>query len=287
MWIAGCSTGEEAYSIAITLRECLEELSQRLNVQIFATDIDEEAIETARQGIYPASISTDVEPDRLSRFFTRENNTYRLNIYPQAIKLINLIPSDVGSPVYHVVSNLKYDRLAEDAKQVVANLIPKETEVETKEGQWYFMRIFPYRTLEHVIEEVVITFNDISQIKASEANIRLLGVVLKDSNDAVIVLDLEGNITAWNNGALRIYGYSETEALKMNIRDLIPKEDVEEALFFIKQVTEGKELKPFKTRRQTKEGKIVEIDLTATPLVEDQGKTIAIATTERGIHSKK
>ncbi|MFT5658766.1 MAG: two-component system CheB/CheR fusion protein, partial [Gammaproteobacteria bacterium] len=80
VWVAGCSSGEEAYSIAIILQECMQQLDRHFNVQIFATDIDEEAISVARQGIYPESIQADVSPERLSRYFTKENDgRYRIH----------------------------------------------------------------------------------------------------------------------------------------------------------------------------------------------------------------
>jgi two-component system CheB/CheR fusion protein len=80
VWDPGCSTGEEAYSLAILIAECIEELKYpgSLKVQIFATDIDKDAIEVARQGTYPANIASDLSPGRLRRFFTREDNRYRV-----------------------------------------------------------------------------------------------------------------------------------------------------------------------------------------------------------------
>jgi two-component system, chemotaxis family, CheB/CheR fusion protein len=78
VWVAGCSSGEEAYSAAMIMSECMEMLDQFFNVQIFATDIDADAIATARVGIYPESIAADVDGDRLRRFFVKEGNTYRV-----------------------------------------------------------------------------------------------------------------------------------------------------------------------------------------------------------------
>ncbi|HMD68420.1 MAG TPA: chemotaxis protein CheB [Chitinivibrionales bacterium] len=77
-WVPGCSTGEEAYSIAIVMRECLEKLNKHHGVQIFATDLDAEAIEAARLGRYPAGIVGDVSPRRLERFFVKEGPVYRI-----------------------------------------------------------------------------------------------------------------------------------------------------------------------------------------------------------------
>ncbi len=80
-WVPGCSTGEEAYSLAIVFKEVLEKINLRANIslQIFATDLDNEAIETARKGIFPANIVVDVSPKRLSRFFIATDDGYRVN----------------------------------------------------------------------------------------------------------------------------------------------------------------------------------------------------------------
>ena len=78
VWVPGCATGEEAYSIAILLRECMDELKTHLSVQIFATDLNGGAIEAARTGFFSSSISTEVSPQRLSQFFTKEDDHYRI-----------------------------------------------------------------------------------------------------------------------------------------------------------------------------------------------------------------
>lgn len=78
VWVAGCSTGEEAFSIAILMREEMSRLQKEYKVQIFATDIDDVAIEKARQAVYPDSIAGDVSVERLAEFFSRNGNAYRL-----------------------------------------------------------------------------------------------------------------------------------------------------------------------------------------------------------------
>ena len=77
VWVPGCSTGEEAYSLAMLLLEHAGKLDQPPRVQIFATDIDSPALETARQGWYPEQIAEQVGPDRLARFFGKHGNLYR------------------------------------------------------------------------------------------------------------------------------------------------------------------------------------------------------------------
>jgi len=78
IWVPGCSTGEEVYSIIILLREYMDELKREFKVQIFGTDIDEDAISVARSGIYPGNIAIDVNAERLRKFFVREESFYRI-----------------------------------------------------------------------------------------------------------------------------------------------------------------------------------------------------------------
>jgi two-component system CheB/CheR fusion protein len=79
VWVAGCSTGEEAYSVAIELLEFIGDDAGSVPIQIFATDLSEAAVDKARAGVFASSISQDVSRDRLRRFFTHANDSYRVN----------------------------------------------------------------------------------------------------------------------------------------------------------------------------------------------------------------
>ncbi len=78
IWVPGCSTGEEAYSLAILFHEYNQKLNKKYKIQVFATDIDKGSIEMARSGIYPNSIAVDVSQERLSRFFTMKDTVYKI-----------------------------------------------------------------------------------------------------------------------------------------------------------------------------------------------------------------
>jgi two-component system CheB/CheR fusion protein len=78
MWVAGCATGEEVYSLAIVVREVLGDTFDAGRVQIFGTDVSESAVSFARQGLYPASIAEDVSPERLRRFFIKSDGGYQV-----------------------------------------------------------------------------------------------------------------------------------------------------------------------------------------------------------------
>ncbi len=202
--------------------------------------------------------------------------------------IINLIPSDVGRPVGDIVSSMiGYDRLLTDVRAVLDTLIPRDIEVQIKSGGWYLLRIQPYRTLENVIEGAVINFTEISELKKAQAarqeteGLQRLAAVVRDANDAILVQDLTGRILAWNPGAERIYGWSEAEALALNIRDLVPEAQRKEALVVVRQLSHGHALEPYRMPRISKQGKIIEVWLTVTALIDMDGEMYAIATTER------
>ena len=78
IWVAGCSTGEETYSIAMLFLEAVAKTGRHIKLQIFASDVDAEAVDVARQGLYPESIAADVSRARLKRFFTKDDHSYRV-----------------------------------------------------------------------------------------------------------------------------------------------------------------------------------------------------------------
>ncbi len=211
-----------------------------------------------------------------------------LRFTPAASTIINLILSDIGRPLGHIVSNLvDYNSFVADILSVLNTLIPKEVEVQTADGKWYSMRIQPYRTLDNVIEGAVISFVDITEMKLMKESLRKanellrLAVVVRDANDAITVQDLDGRILAWNPAAVRMYGWSEAEALTMNVRDRVPEGLREEALTKIHQLSRAEILEPYRTQRINKEGMIVDVWMTSTALVNEAGQMYAIATTER------
>ena len=78
VWVTGCATGEEAYSVAIVLQEALDELDRSMDVNIYATDLDKEAIERARRGVFPQNIEADVSQKRLKRFFVERDGRFEI-----------------------------------------------------------------------------------------------------------------------------------------------------------------------------------------------------------------
>lgn len=211
-----------------------------------------------------------------------------LRFTPAATEIINLIPSDIGRPVSHIVSNLVgYDQLVSDVRLVLATLIAREVEVKTSAGRWYTLRIQPYRTLENVIEGAVITFIDISEAQKNKEKLLQINTLFRLSitgrgaEDAVIIQDLNGRIISWNPGAERIYGWTKSEALTMHIHDMIPEELRHEALAKDQDLSMAKSITPYDSKRIHKDGSVLEVAVYPTALLNEAGTIYAIGTQER------
>jgi two-component system CheB/CheR fusion protein len=177
------STNEEMQSSNEELKSSNEEL-QSVNEEMQSTN---EELETSKEELQSvneelSTVNTELQIKMLD--LTRANNDMNnllagtgiatvfvdhqlriLRFTPTANEIINLIPSDAGRPVSHIVSNLVgYDCLVADTQAVLDTLMPKEVEVQTKEGRWFSLHIQPYRTIANVIEGAVMTFVDITEV---------------------------------------------------------------------------------------------------------------------------
>jgi PAS domain S-box-containing protein len=121
----------------------------------------------------------------------------------------------------------------------------------------------------------------------SEAEARILATVLKASSDAVLLLDQTGKIALWNSGATRMYGYTEAEALQMNLFQLIPSDYQEVMQEVLEQIRNGKSVESFESQRVTKEGRVLDVWLTITAVADHENVPACVATTERDITDRK
>ncbi|MBP2641956.1 MAG: cheBR [Firmicutes bacterium] len=141
-----------------------------------------------------------------------------LRFTPSATRMINLILSDVGRPVGHIVSNLiGYDHLVADAQTVMDTLIPREVQVQTKAGAWYTMRIQPYRTLDNVIEGAVITFVDITETKRIDVALKRSEALLHTIQQLTRIggweWDIEKQTMFWTEETYRLHDFKPGELL--------------------------------------------------------------------------
>lgn len=202
-------------------------------------------------------------------------------------QLLHLIDTDVGRPIRDFALRFTDQTLLRDAGRVLDKSIPVETVVHSDEGRQYLRRILPYRTADNKIDGIVLTFVDLTERLQAEAQSKRLAEVLRDSNDAMTLLDVSGLITEWNRGAERLYGYSEAEALQFKFEDLIPPDLRNEYTELLQRVGDGEELAAFETKRVTKDGRLLAIWTTITRLADNVGQTQAFAVTDHDITDRK
>ena len=280
------STNEELQSVNEELQSANEEL-----------ETSKEELQSTNEELSTVNSELQNKVDELSKSSNDMNNllaaTEIASIFldtglcikrytPEAMRVIKLISTDIGRPVGDLKTSFPEVDLADQAKTVLQNLNTISTEILSEGGIWYSLKIMPYRTIENVIDGVVMTFINIHSVKKANM-VRRLAVVLADANDAVTVLDFKGRITAWNKGAEAMYGYSETEALKMNYTALIPKNSPDEIDEISDRLRKGETIKSFRSRRRTKSGKELDIWLTATVLNDETGHPVEMAITERDL----
>ncbi len=102
---------------------------------------------------------------------------------PQTEKIMNLLPGDVGRPIQDIAMKLRYEDLVMDVKEVLDTLNTKEKEVQTKDGHWYKLKVLPYRTVENVIDGVVITFSDIEVQKKVQEKLENISLEARASQE--------------------------------------------------------------------------------------------------------
>jgi two-component system CheB/CheR fusion protein len=213
---------------------------------------------------------------------------FRIKRYtPVATRVFNLMATDVGRPISDITPKFPDVTLQQDIAKVLQCSTPHEKQLQALDGGWWNRRITLYRTLDNRIEGAILTFTDVTQVKRADEQALRLATVLMDSNDSVTVHDFDGKITAWNRGAERMFGYSEAEALQMNAEQMIPEESRAKARVVWQRLRRGEMLESWESQRRTKDGRILDVWVTATTLKDKTGTPVAIANTKRDITGQK
>ena len=208
-------------------------------------------------------------------------------VSPDAGRVLHLIAQDMGRPIGHIAHQLLGVDLQVLVEGVLSTKERSEVEATTSDGRFFAVRANPFLTSDGELSGVTLNFFDISNIRKAEAETLRLATVVTHSVDAIIVQDLDGHITDWNQEAVARYGWSEEEALKMNIRQLIPPPNLDNELQVLRSIAAGETVRAFESQRLTKKGKILDVWLTFTSLLDEQGRRIAVASTEQDVTEQK
>ncbi len=207
-----------------------------------------------------------------------------LRFTPASTQIINLIMNDVGRPISHIVSNLvAYDTLSADIKAVLDTLDPRSLDVESSNGQWYRMRIQPYRTIDNVVEGAVISFVDITETKQAHevlrANEERLRVALDSTSMVLSSQDRELRYT-WMHDPRQ--GSEEETIIGKTDQDLFPEDEGTRLISMKRHVLKaGTGMR--KNVWMTIDGQRRLVDLTLEPLHDDSGAVIGLTSAYREV----
>lgn len=222
------STNEELQSSNEELQSSGEELetskeeSQSVNEELITVnaELENKMLELSRA---KDDLSNLLSSTEIGTVFLDTELKIRL-FTPSASKAINLIQIDVGRPLSHIVTNLKYDRLIPDIQDVLDTLVRKEIEAQTHDGIWYLVCIVPYRTAENLIDGVVVTFVDITTSKQLELEAmrnRLFAEnIFNTIRESMVVLDGELKVVSANLSFYKILAESPEKCAGKKIFEL-------------------------------------------------------------------
>lgn len=196
------STNEEAMTNKEEMQSLNEEL-MTLNMQYMSKT---EELSQAANDMKNLLDSTEIG------IIFLDNDLIIKRFTPPVGRIIPLLPADVGRPITHLAANLRYEHLAQDVRQVLDRLSSLETTIQATSGEWYAVRILPYRTLDNYISGAVITFTEVTSLKTLEAqlsaNSRLAESIVETIREPVIVLDAELRVLTLSRSFATTFGLS-------------------------------------------------------------------------------
>jgi two-component system CheB/CheR fusion protein len=213
------STNEESQAANEELQSANEELEtsreelQSVNEELVTLNAEHRAKIDENLKIYN-DMDNMLKSTEIATVFL-DNDMNIKGFTPATTKIINLIKTDIGRPIKHLTSNLKYEKLIDEVLEVLKTMVPIETEVTDKNGNNYLMRIMPYRTLENIVDGIVITFINISERKLAEKmehDARIFAEAIVDTaRECFVVLDKDIRVISANRSFFEKFNTSKDE----------------------------------------------------------------------------
>ncbi|MFA6455201.1 MAG: chemotaxis protein CheB [Bacteroidota bacterium] len=225
------STNEEMQSSNEELETSKEEL-QSLNEELITVNTELQN-KNDELSVVNSDMKNLLDSNEIPTIFL-DNNLCIKRFTQHAVKVVNLISSDVGRPIDHLAAKFKYDKLVEDAREVLRTLVFKQMELQTNDALWYQMRIMPYRTTSNVIDGVVITFSDIQKLKETAEAIAVLSKeiqlareyaesIIDTVRESLIILDKDLKVISANRSFYKMFNSVSERTVGKYIYDLDDK----------------------------------------------------------------
>ena len=183
------------------------------------------------------------------------------------------------------------DRVSKLWQRAVAEHTPVETEYRlrhiTGDWRWMSMRSVPVSDSDGSIREWVGMNIDITARKQGEEARARLAAIVESSDDAIIGKDLNGVITSWNKGAERLFGYSAQEVVGKPVTILIPQERLDEEPSILQRIRRGERIDHFETVRRHKDGRLMDVSLTVSSVIDSGGQVVGASKIARDITGRK
>ncbi len=269
------STNEELQSTNEELSTSKEEM-QSMNEELQTVNAEQ----TAKMDEL-GRINSDMQnllnsTEIISLFLDNELRIKRFT--PGAVKLFNLLESDIGRPLTDLSSELHYPQMFDDAREVLRTIRYCEKKVSASEGRYFSVRIMPYRTLENRIDGVVMTLNDISRSTLLEADLQAASGMLRALVQAapliIIGLSEDGKILEFNPEAERLLGCKRPEVIGSNFFEIFtPEVDQPKAEADLKKLLTSESGQKFTTQILTKDNNSVRIQWTAEKILTTNNQT--------------
>lgn len=205
----------------------------------------------------------------------------------------------IGYPKEALFGKAIYDFIHPDdlahSLDLFATLVQSGESFETekrcvrKDGSivWVNNSASPIRDRDGMIAQVVITMVDITARKQAEEGVNQLAAIISSSDDAILSLDLNRTIRSWNEGAVRLYGYSAEEIIGCPVTVLLPEDHTVESETTMQLIARGERVETYETKRKRKNGDILDVSLTVSPILDQDGRIIGVSKIARDITTKK
>jgi PAS domain S-box-containing protein len=224
----------------------------------------------------PKSLIIVIDKDH--RFITIEGDIMQKMGYDSSIFTGNHSPEVAPLERYEASKHL-YDRVLSGEKFSI--------ERKSETGEEYMVHFVPLKSDEEEVEAGLIIALDITDIKAAEEKSGKLAAIIESSDDAIISKTLEGIITSWNASAERTFGYTEDEMIGQPILKLIPVDRQHEETEILSRLRKGIRVEHFETKRLRKDGSLIDVSLTISPVRDKNGNIIRVSKIARDITERK
>ncbi len=188
-------------------------------------------------------------------------------------------PTEIGQTVQYVASKPLYDRMMAGEKFSV--------ERKAATGEHYIVHLVPLKNEHNEVDAGLVMAIDIADIKQAEEKGAKLVAIIESSDDAIISKTLESVITSWNDAAERMFGYAAQEIIGETIYKLIPPDRQDEEPRILARLKKGERVEHFETQRVTRDGRLLDVSLTISPIKDKQGTIIGVSKIARDITERK